>query len=38
MIKVFEKLPYVLRRDAMEDMISLSWDFDEFKSSEDKMS
>ncbi|MBI5250512.1 MAG: GNAT family N-acetyltransferase [Desulfomonile tiedjei] len=32
MIKVFEKLPYVLHRNSMEDMVSLTWRFDEFKS------
>lgn len=36
MIKVFEKLPYVLHRTALEDMVSMSWRFDEFKSEEKK--
>jgi acyl-CoA hydrolase/GNAT superfamily N-acetyltransferase len=38
MIKVFEKLPYVLHRTAMEDMVSLKWSFDEFKAPEEQKS
>lgn len=34
MIKVFEKLPYVLHKSSSEGMISLEFDFDELKSSE----
>jgi acyl-CoA hydrolase/GNAT superfamily N-acetyltransferase len=35
MIKVFEKLPYILHKTIIEDMVSMIWKFDEFKVSED---
>jgi acyl-CoA hydrolase/GNAT superfamily N-acetyltransferase len=34
MMKVFERLPYVLHKKVTEDSISLTWNFDELKSGE----